>query len=157
MGKFAVANTGYYSFLLVLETSVRFGKPLQNAENYRPVSLTQTWPETHTIVFFIWIVLVCLCVCVVVWLILHSMSLSIKYVCAVAYMCVYCLWWGEQLHVEERKKAARKKRSVLLSFKFADPINKVYLQPKSSNDTLLYTDRCWWDWDFQVSSVSAGL
>lgn len=44
--------------------------------------------------------------------------------------------------MEERNKAARKKRSVLFFFKFADAINKVYLQPKSSNNTLLYTDRC---------------
>lgn len=43
---------------------------------------------------------------------------------------------------KRERKQLGKKRSVLLSFKFADPINKVYLQPKSSNDTLLYTDRC---------------
>lgn len=40
MGKFVVVNMGYYLFPLVLETSEWFGKPLQNAENYRPVSLT---------------------------------------------------------------------------------------------------------------------
>lgn len=40
MGKFVAVNIGYYPFPLVLETLEWFGKPLQNAENYRPVSLT---------------------------------------------------------------------------------------------------------------------
>lgn len=87
-------------------------------------------------------------VCVSVWLSdwVHSMSLSFMHVCTVAYMCVYCLWWGEQLHVEERKKAARKKLLFSSCFQFLDPINRVCLQPKRSNNILFYTHRCWWKW-----------
>lgn len=43
---------------------------------------------------------------------------------------------------KRERKQLEKKGLFYFFFKFADPINKVYLQPKSSNNTLFYTDRC---------------
>lgn len=45
--------------------------------------------------------------------------------CTTAYMCVYCLWWGEQ-----EENSLEKASALFLSIQFADPLNRGLFTPE---------------------------